>query len=58
MKMINLFKTNIQENIRNKCLDSKEFKDELILQNIRRGKLLAIIVIAFELIFLSIDIVL
>lgn len=57
MKMPRLFKTDIQENIRNKYLNSKEFKEDLILQNIQRGKLLVIVVIAFEAIFISIDLV-
>lgn len=57
MKIPHLFKPDIQENIRNKYLNSKEFKEDLILQNMRRGKLLAIIIIGFETIFVSIDIV-
>lgn len=57
MNILRWFKTNIQVDIRNEYLDTKEFKEDLILQNIRRGKLLAIIVIAFETIFASIDLV-
>ena len=57
MKTLHLFRTNIQEDERKKYLDSKEFEEELILQNMFRGKLLAFIVIAFETIFVSIDIV-
>lgn len=57
MKTLHMFKTDIQDNIRKEYLESKEFKEDLILQNIRRGKLLAIIVIAFETIFVSIDII-
>lgn len=57
MKIPHLFETDIEENIRNNYLNSKEFKDDLILQNIQRGKLLAIVVIAFEAIFISIDLV-
>jgi len=57
MKTLHIFKTDIQENVRKEYLESKEFKEELIIQNIRRGKLLAIIFIAFEMVFVSIDII-
>jgi diguanylate cyclase (GGDEF)-like protein len=57
MKIPHLLKTDTQENIRNEYLNRKEFQEELISQNIRRGKLLAIVVIAFEAIFILIDIV-
>ena len=39
---------------RNGYLSDKEFKEDLLYQNLRRGKLLAIITIAFEIIFFSI----
>lgn len=57
MKRLHMFKTDIHGNMRKEYLDSKEFKEDLILQNIRRGRLLAIIVIAFEMVFVSIDII-
>ena len=57
MKALHIFETNIPEDIRRKYLTSKEFKEGLIIQNIHKGKLLAIIVIAFEVILASIDIV-
>ena len=50
------FKNDIQESIRKKHLVSLKFKEDLILQNIRRGKLLAIVIIGFEVLFLLIDI--
>ena len=57
MKMLHMFGTDIQEDIKKEYLESKEFQQALILKNIRRGKLVAIIVIAFEMIFVSIDLV-
>jgi len=54
--MICSFKTDIQADIRKEYLASKEFKKDLILQNIQRGKLLAMVTIAFEAVFLLIDI--
>ena len=57
MKTPYLFKMDIQSDDRKNYLHSDEFKEDLILRNIQRGKLLAIIVIAFELAFLVMDIV-
>ncbi|MDW5300304.1 MAG: GGDEF domain-containing protein [Sedimentibacter sp.] len=57
MKIPYFFETDMPTNIRKEYLDSKEFKEDLILQNIRRVKLLAIIIIAIEMIFLLIDII-
>ncbi len=51
-----MLETDIQPNIRKEYLESDDFKEDLILQNIRRGKLLAIIVISIEMVLLSIDI--
>ena len=56
MKIPNIYKTDIQANIRKEYLNKKEFKEELISQNARRGKLLAMIVIAIEIIFLVINV--
>jgi len=57
MKIPYLFKTDIPEDVRNEYLNRREFKEDLILENIRRGVLLAIVVIAFETIFILIDII-
>ncbi|MEA4934433.1 MAG: GGDEF domain-containing protein [Lawsonibacter sp.] len=57
MKIPFFFKTDIQENIRKTYLARTEFKDDLILQNIQRGKLLAVVVLGFETIFLLIDVI-
>ena len=57
MKTLHMLTSDIPKNIRKEYLDSKEFKEDLILQNVRRGKILAIIVIALEMIFVSIDII-
>lgn len=57
MKMSGFLKTDIQETIRNEYMNSNEFKEDLIIQNISRGKLLAIVVIAIEAIFVLIDII-
>jgi len=54
---IPLWKADIQEDIRNKCLTSIQFKEDVILQNVQRGKLLALVVICFETIFVIIDLV-
>ena len=56
MKIPHLFKTDIQENIRSEYLKSNEFKENLIILNSRRGKMLSRFIIAFEAIFISIDI--
>lgn len=47
----------IQEDTRKKHLACTQFNNDLILQNVQRGKLLAVIVICFETIFLIIDII-
>lgn len=57
MKKLHFFKTDIPEHIMQEYLSSKEFKKDLVLQNIRRGKLLAIIIIAWEVVISSIDII-
>ncbi len=56
MKIPHLFKTDIQENIRSEYLNSNEFKEDLIILNSRRGNMLSRFIIAFEAIFISIDI--
>ncbi|MEA4833488.1 hypothetical protein SDC9_73020 [bioreactor metagenome] len=56
MKKLRFFKSDIQQNIKNQYIKSNEFKEDLISQNIQRGKLLAVIVITFEAVFISIDI--
>jgi len=56
MNRQSLYNANIQENVRKKYLSCTEFRDDLILQNIHRGKLLAVVIIGFETIFLLIDI--
>ena len=57
MKISSLFQTDIREDLREKHLDCLEFKEELILQNMQRGKLLAAVIIGFETVFLLIDII-
>jgi len=57
MKRWHMFDIYTNRNIGKEYLNSKEFEVDLILQNIRRGSLLAIIVIAFEMVFVSIDII-
>lgn len=47
----------IKEDLRKKHLTCIQFKNDSILQNIQRGKLLAVIIICFEAIFLVIDII-
>lgn len=57
MKVSFFFKTDIQEDIRKKHLASVQFKNDLILENIQRGRLLGVVIVCFEAIFLVIDIV-
>lgn len=57
MKTPYFFKNDIQTSTRKECLASKEFKNDLILQNIQRGKLLAIVIIVFETVYLLIDVI-
>lgn len=57
MKIPCLFKNDIQENIRKEYIASKGLKEELIHQNINRGKLLAAVSISFEIVFIIIDII-
>ena len=57
MKQGKLFNNSIPASTRRKYLDSKEFREDLIAQNIQRGKLMALVVIAFETIFVAIDMV-
>jgi hypothetical protein len=57
MNTFHFLETDIPEKIRLDYLSSKEFKKDLILQNIRRGKLLAILIVTIEVIVSLIDIV-
>lgn len=57
MKTPNVLRTDIPADIRKKYLDSDAFREDLILQNIRRGKHLAILIIAIEAIFVLADII-
>lgn len=57
MKIPYLFRNDIQTNTKKEYLAGTEFKDNRLLQNIQRGKLLAAVTIAFETVFLLIDIV-
>ena len=56
MKMPSFFETDLQETIRREYLADSKFKENLMLQNMRRGKLLAMVVIGIELIYLCVDI--
>lgn len=57
MKIPCLIKNDIKENIRKEYLESKEFKEDLMRQNNYRGKLLVIVAVAFEIIFILIDVI-
>ncbi len=57
MKIPSIFRNDIQKNRNQDYLSGKEFQEALLRQNIRRGKLLALIVITFEVVFLLIDLV-
>jgi len=56
MKMPSFFKSDLPETIREEYLADSKFKENLMLQNMRRGKLLAMVVIGVELIYLCVDI--
>lgn len=57
MKIPNLFRSNIRSDIREECLESDEFKNDLVFQNARRGKLLAIAVIGIEIVYVLADLI-
>ena len=57
MKTPYVLRTDIPADIRKKYLDSDAFREDLILQNIRRGKNLAKLIIAIEAIFVLADII-
>ena len=57
MKTFRFYETDIPANTRHEFLSSKEFKEDLVHQNVRKGKLLAKIVITLEAILISIDII-
>lgn len=57
MKTRYAFGNDIRANIKKEYLAGEEFKKDLIFQDIYRGKLLAIVIIVFEIAFLLIDIV-
>lgn len=57
MRIFQIFETETPAHIRQEYLSSKEFKTDLVLQNIRKGKFFAIIVIILEAIVSSIDII-
>jgi diguanylate cyclase (GGDEF)-like protein len=50
--MLHMGNASVPEGIKNEYLRSREFKENLIMQNNRKGKMLAIIVIAFEVAFI------
>ncbi len=57
IKMRYLFRSPIRADIRKECLQSKEFKSDLLLQNVQRGKLLAAVVIGIEVIYILVDMI-
>jgi hypothetical protein len=57
MKIPYSFSNELKPDIRKVYLSSDEFKEELIHQNISRGKMLALVTSAFEMVFLLIDII-
>ena len=56
MKLLPFFKTDLQETTRKEYLADSKFAEDLLRQNMRRGKLLAMVVIGVELIYLCVDI--
>lgn len=57
LKMPYFSNSHIPTSKRKEYLTSKEFKDDLTLKNIQNGKLLALVIIVFESIFLLIDVI-
>lgn len=57
MKRTHFLEDGIHLTTKSESLESDEFQKELVLDNLRRGKLLAVLIILIELIYMGIDIV-